>query len=311
VPVSEPLVIWRIADGKSGHDSQSLGLVRALSDRIPTRVVDRDACSAAAAVRGFLQPEPSSSEPPALIVGAGNRTHLPMLALRRAHGGRAVVLMRPTLPIALFDLCLIPEHDAPRARDNVIATMGVVNPLRPSPSSDSTRGLILIGGPSRHHGWDEAALLGQVRDVTAAEPRRNWTIADSRRTPPNTGRELEALAREHVSFTSHRTCPGDWLLHALPRVDEVWVSEDSMSMIYQALSVNAKVGLLSVPAKRESRIIRGLARLTEEAWIMPFTEWRKVGRLRRPPRRLAEADRCAALIHARWFEHIPAAVVET
>ena len=36
---------------------------------------------------------------PDIVLGAGHRTHLSLLAARRVHRGKAVVLMRPSLPL--------------------------------------------------------------------------------------------------------------------------------------------------------------------------------------------------------------------
>src|SRR5690606_9436172 len=101
---------------------------------------------------------------PHLIVAAGHATHLPALAARRARGGRAIVLMRPTLPTPLFDLCLVPEHDLLSLsgrlnRFRVVPTRGVLNPFEASADADQTTGLVLIGGPSKHHGWSDVDML--------------------------------------------------------------------------------------------------------------------------------------------------------
>jgi hypothetical protein len=39
---SDPLVIWRLTDGKPGHMQQSLGLVRALQAITPCEILDID-----------------------------------------------------------------------------------------------------------------------------------------------------------------------------------------------------------------------------------------------------------------------------
>jgi hypothetical protein len=102
---------------------------------------------------------------PDLIIGAGHRTHFTVLAARRAHGGRAVVLMQPSLPLGWFDLCLIPEHDRPRDRPNVERTYGVLNTVLPASHAAPDRGLFLIGGPSAHHAWAEARMVEQILTV--------------------------------------------------------------------------------------------------------------------------------------------------
>ena len=89
-------VVWRFSDGKSGHDNQSLGLVDALQRR--TRIHSYDIPVQPGAALDWLIgrfPAGSLLPDPWLIIGAGHATHLPMLAARRARGGRTAVLMRP------------------------------------------------------------------------------------------------------------------------------------------------------------------------------------------------------------------------
>jgi mitochondrial fission protein ELM1 len=104
-----PLVVWRLSDGKAGHDSQSWGLAEALSRLRPVETVTLYPLSASGALAVLLLGQPpvawQSLPPPDLLVGAGHCTHLSLLAARRVQGGKAVVLMRPSLPLGLFDLC--------------------------------------------------------------------------------------------------------------------------------------------------------------------------------------------------------------
>lgn len=93
----------------------------------------------------------------------------------------------------------------------------------------------------------------------------------------------------------------DWLPAQLARAGQIWVSADSVSMVYEALTAGAAVGVLDVPRKRSSRISRGLDKLTGEGWITPFADWQRHPRLKRPPQTFNEAERCARWIAARWF----------
>jgi mitochondrial fission protein ELM1 len=158
--------------------------------------------------------------------------------------------------------------------------------------------LILIGGPSRHHGWDELALLDQVARVLAGT-RGPVVISDSRRTPHATRVALATLARPGVTFeASARGDPG-WLPHALCAATAVWVTADSVSMLFEALTAGAGVGLLDVPVRRFARIARIAPMLVAEGLVTPLAAWRPGAPLR-AIEPLAEAARCAALILARW-----------
>ena len=82
-------------------------------------------------------------------LGFGHATHLHLLAAQRAYGGKTIVLMQPSLPAKLFDLCLIPEHDQYQGNAEYLQTRGVLNPIQPEGEHASNQALIMIGGPSK------------------------------------------------------------------------------------------------------------------------------------------------------------------
>jgi mitochondrial fission protein ELM1 len=300
-----PLVVWRLSDGKAGHDSQSWGLAEALSRLRPVETVTLYPLSASGALAVLLLGQPpvawQSLPPPDLLVGAGHCTHLSLLAARRVQGGKAVVLMRPSLPLGLFDLCVIPEHDSPPIRPNVLVTRGALNRIQPSATLESNQGLLLIGGPSAHFGWDDADLHQQIAAVLAATPRIQWTLTTSRRTPATFLTRLMAESDGALTIVPFAATSPDWLPTQLARADQAWVTADSVSMVYEALTAGAAVGVLDVPRPHPSRISRGLEKLMAQGWITPFAEWRQKPRLHRPPRQFNEAERCAHWIVERWY----------
>ena len=183
----KPLIVWRFSDGKAGHDNQSRGLADALARLRPVETITLDPLPATTALAALIGGRFARwREPPGpdLLLGAGHRTHLSLLAARRTRGGKAVVLMRPSLPPRLFDLCLIPHHDSPPAGPNVLATRGALNRIQPSSTLEPERGLLLVGGPSSHFDWNDAELHRQIAAILAADPTMRWTLTTSRRTPP-------------------------------------------------------------------------------------------------------------------------------
>ena len=93
----------------------------------------------------------------------------------------------------------------------------------------------------------------------------------------------------------------EWLPAQLARAGQVWVTADSVSMIYEALTSGTKVVLLAVPQLRPNRISRGLDRLIHQGWLTAFADWQPSLRLQRLPGIFNEADRCAHWIIERWF----------
>ena len=300
-----PLVIWRFVDGKAGHDNQSRGLVEALIRLRPVETVALNPLPVSGALAVLLLGQPpadwQSLPTPDLLVGAGHRTHLSLLAARRARGGKAVVLMRPSLPLGLFDLCVIPEHDSPPIRSNVLVTRGALNRIQPSPTLESDRGLLLIGGPSEHFGWNDADLHRQIAAVLAATPGIRWTLTTSRRTPAAFLTGLTPEFDGTLTVVPVAATGPDWLPAQLARAGQAWVTADSVSMVYEALTAGAAVGVLDVPRQHSSRVSRGLENLIAEGWITPFADWRQKPRLYRSPGPFNEAERCAHWIVGRWY----------
>ena len=281
-----PLHILVISDGKAGHENQSLGLAEAMarqrSAQIGTLRLEMGygflARLTAAVEKAGEFPQPD------YVLAAGHATHLAALWIARKYGARSICLMKPGLPVSWFHRCVCPEHDfiGKRIPSNVITTKGALNRVMPSTGPKTGR-LLLIGGPSKTHGWDGQALIAQIKAIAGDDM---WQVADSRRTPEGFLKELKNELPTMEIFPHQQTPPG-WLAGKLSALETVWVTEDSVSMIYEALSGGAKVGVLEMPRLRPgARVIRGLEALRAEGYF--DTD--------HPPRLLAEADRCAALI---------------
>lgn len=299
-----PLVAWRFSDGKAGHDQQSRGLIEALNRLRPVQTCTLEPLPPWGALQTWLGRRWADWEhlpTPDLLVGAGHHNHLSLLAARRRRGGRIVVLMRPSLPLAWFDLCLIPQHDAPPARPNVLATRGALNRLQPSTQLEPERGLLLIGGPSAHFGWDQANLHQQIMTILAATPTIAWTLTTSRRTPTAFLEQMPGHAEPRLTVVPVAATGPDWLPGQLARAAQVWVTADSVSMVYEALTAGAAVGILAAPLQRANRISQGIETLARQGWVTPFADWRPGASLTRPAGAFAEAERFAGWINAQWF----------
>jgi mitochondrial fission protein ELM1 len=299
-----PLVVWRFTDGKPGHENQGLGLLDALRERVPVNDFTIQAAECRASLAAWLPGHtgPGRSLPdPDLIIGAGHATHLPMLNTRRRRGGRVVVLMKPTLPTAWFDLCVIPAHDRPRRRDNILVTRGVLNRVRNDGPRDAQAGLILVGGPSAHVTWNGPAVAAQIGAVLAREPGTHWTLTTSRRTPADFLAQLGPSTPQLTVVPCAQTGP-DWLPAQLARAAQVWVTQDSVSMVYEALTSGAAVGLLAVPwRKARDRLASGLAQLVREGLVTEFAAWQQGRTLRPPAEPFDEAARVADWVAERWL----------
>jgi len=298
--MTAPLVIWRLADGKRGHDNQSLGLLEALARLTPCEGHDLPLAHGSMRLlcRALAGKLPPRLPAPQLLIGAGHATHLPLIALARASRAPSVVLMQPSLPVSLFSFCLIPEHDRPRAANNVLRTRGALNRIHPATRRRSDLGFILIGGPSRHHAWDSEALVAQIRELISAQPQLQWQAGGSRRTPAQTLERLRSLDGLEVHAFADTT--PEWLPAMLAECTQAWVSADSVSMAFEAASSGTATGILAVPAKSPgSRVERAQQQLVDDALAIRFEDWRTGTALNPPPEPLQEAERCARWLLAR------------
>jgi len=291
----KPLSIWRITDGKAGHDAQSLGLVAALAGLTSSQTHEIKVPPVSETLSGLLARKFSAGDRlpnPDLIIGAGHQTHLPMLCAKRARAGRTIVLMRPSLPVAWFDLCFIPRHDLPPRRANVQTTRGALNNIVPSTKKDAGKGLILIGGPSRHFHWKETGLILQVLRILE-DTTVHWSITDSARTPDSTRQLLKTLRNNNLTYTPSAETGQGWVAAQLAVASRTWVSVDSVSMVYEALTSGTAVGLLNVPIKKSNRIADAARQLAEEGLVTRFEDWAGGRKLETPRPVFNEASRCA------------------
>lgn len=298
--VNTPMVVWRLRDGKAGHERQTAGLLNAVARLRPIETFDIEVARIAP-IRAYLRRATTLTEPPpALLVGAGHACQWPLLAARRAHGGRAVYCMKPGLPARFFDWCLIPRHDGAVRSAHVEPTFGVLNDMLPATPTPPDRTLVLIGGPSRHFDWNEDAVLKQVGSIVFGRAQE-IVVSDSRRTPASTVAKLQSFARPGVEVISHRATSASWLRDTLDRVANVWVTADSVSMLFEVLTAGRALGVLAVRARRDDRISRVAPDLIANGLATSFVAWVNGATLKPAATPLAEAARCAELLLARWF----------
>lgn len=306
-PISSPQspapIVWRIHDERPGHMNQTRGLVRELAALAGAECFDIPTCTQWQALRWLVigRFPPGAALPrPDFILGAGHDTHLALLAARWAYGGKAIVLGKPSLPFHLFDLCLTQRSDEPPQLPHVVLTDGVLNCVDPSDRHRKDRGLLLIGGPSGAHDWDNQAMCRQIAAVVSAHSEVEWTLTNSRRSPSDLMPQLADLRLRNLTLVRHEDTSPQWVAQQLAEGGQAWVSEDSVSMVYESLTSGAAVGLLEVPVRREGRVTRGMKGLEAAGWVTRFSQWALTGSLNTPPGQLHESRRCAALLCERF-----------
>lgn len=268
--------IWRISDGKAGHDSQSLGLCNAIKQHIPCNLYDIPAASCNNNLFNYFFkrfPAGDKLPDPKLIVGAGHKTHLPMLTAKRARGGKTIVLMKPSLPRILFDYCIIPKHDRAGNTAKTIFTNGAINTITASQDKNEDQVLVLVGGPSRHFDWDNKKIVAQILRLVRQDQKKRFVIIGSRRTPGEFFSQIDTEKNSMIDIYTEQQCDKSKLNNFMCSAKQIWVSEDSVSMVYEALSSGAEVGLLELTPKQENKISASMKILIEEGQLTPFYSW--------------------------------------
>ena len=231
---------------------------------------------------------------PDLIVGAGHQTHLTLLALRRCCGGRIILMMSPSLPLSFFDLCFIPRHDNPPEKANVVETLGAINRMKPSQSRLPNTGLILIGGPSRHFNWKSETVIREVESVIEENTDVKWEIAGSRRTPAECYEVLRLHYPDNVIILPEQVSK-DWLPIKMQKTEQIWITADSISMIYESLTSGALTGVLQLEYEKSSRVTKEIERLIAENRVQTLKPNSIVpDKVTNTP--VYEADRCAKIL---------------
>jgi mitochondrial fission protein ELM1 len=295
---------WIIADGKAGHEKQSRGLIQALGELLPVEewVLSSPFRSSFFHWLSGKFPKGEALPPPDLIVATGHATHLPALAARRAYGGKLVVLMKPSFPLGWFDLCLLPAHDGVAQRPNLIVTRGALNQMQRSQSPEADRGLFLIGGPSKQFSWADQTMSKQVLAVAEADSEVSWTLTTSRRTPLSFLPLLGQRAPANLEIVPLDDTGPEWVAKRLQEAGTAWISEDSVSMTYEALTAGCRVGLLESAMRGSAgRVSKGIEALRRDGWVTRFSDWQSNGELGSAPVGFNEARRCAEAVVERWF----------
>lgn len=308
---TRPIRLWILHDHKPGHTSQLHGLANRIVTlgEVPGQVEVRwvDATLLKATWLDWVMkrwPESDFSEPPDIVTGAGSASHVLILLARRVFGCMASVIMRPSIPLFLYDAAIVPRHDRPPVRNNILITRGVMNTLLPRPAdAQPTAHTMLIGGISKHFEWSSPQIIEQIKIVLNAAPDVQWVITSSRRTPEDFRPLLLAEKLPQVQFYSHNETPRGWLPEQLRQSAQVWVTPDSVSMVYEAITSGAATGLFSLEPLQHGRIHEGLDEILALKLYTPFESWQTSRQLPPPREQLWEAERGARWLlemYTRW-----------
>ena len=250
-------IIWRLLDGKKGHEKQSLALVRSLKEQSRCRIFDiniQDLENPFLALifkknnlnKGLIKPD--------IAIGAGHKTHFHLLAIKRCFNAKIVVIMKPSIPHKLFDLCVIPKHDDVKSGSNVFITNTPLVNFNLNKKKKENMALFLIGGPSKHYYWDSKRVLEQIKNISKQFKFKKLLITTSRRTPIEFINEFNKSKIKNIKLYEHTKIMNDWLDKNIIKVKNIWVTNDSYSMLIEAIASGAYTDILELKMKKKSKL---------------------------------------------------------
>ncbi len=202
-----------------------------------------------------------------LFLSAGSGAAPFTIALARATGQKCCTIMTPSvLGTAPFDFAVVPEHDHPEKRNNVLSTLGAPNAIFPDElelkgwelaqkyppgetDGQENRWGVLVGGDDANYRvspeWVRRTI-GPILEVGRTAGADIY-ITTSRRTSPEAEEELLRLTEGHPSVrmvllaSKDPFNPVPGMLGLCPRI---FVTEDSVSMVSEAVTAGREVFLL-------------------------------------------------------------------
>jgi uncharacterized protein len=308
IRLQHTITIWQVVDGKRGHERQTEGLIAGLASLGPVEIQKIRHLSigqllALLVSKCLGKRSALHNRSVDLVVGAGHATHLSLLVLAKINRAKSVVLMKPSFPCAWFDLCLIPQHDGVTGT-HILNTVGALNPMGfyslEAEQSNKQQYVMLIGGPSKHFIWDTDSVIKQIKKVVEHDAGIAWVLSTSRRTPVDFIPRLQACQLA-LQWVDYQAVDAQWLPQALTQSHIVWVTPDSVSMLYEAMTAGCEVGVFNLNAQSNSAIANSVLILQHAQTITNFNDWESTKRMQPANIQFNEALRCAQWIKQQWF----------
>jgi uncharacterized protein len=217
------------------------------------------------AAQNFFYTNETSKEIPEeksdMIISAGSSLVPLNLCLARHHHAKTVVLMKPSFPFNLFryDLAVVPAHDEGAIPQEAFRTMLTLSQVDRSEMQQAAEKLkkelmrpdqirfgIFLGGATRGfkmNSNDIKKLMDTLNQLAS-----DYLVTTSRRTPDEVDQFLKANQNSHCQLlvigkedSRREVVPGMMFL-----ADILIVTEDSVSMISEAVASGKKVIVLSL-----------------------------------------------------------------
>ncbi|NNH36140.1 nucleoside-diphosphate sugar epimerase [Acinetobacter sp. NIPH 2377] len=259
-----------VSDGKAGHRSQAVGLYTAMQRQSANEVTFEEVAieklPILSLLKGIVKKQlPFFKNAPAYIFSVGSHTQSRALLLGKIYPkAKTVVMMKPNFPTTWFDHAIIPAHDGVAEQGNVIVTQGALNPIINEQRHQKNRILIALGGSSKRHQWHDEKVLNALEQVVAHNPDSTVVLTTSRRTPKAfLPRLLQQTYPKKLQIFPVEDTPQGWIFEEMQKAEAVWVTEDSVSMIFEALTAGCRVGVIKVDRLKQDRITQSVDQMIQ------------------------------------------------
>lgn len=278
--------IWVFHDARLGHLSQLEGLAKRLAHHTACEFQWFDVTQRKLHLKHLLYSPKhllnyiKAHHTPDLILGAGHATHVSMLIAGFKFNALTSVLMKPSLPRCFFNAIICPQHDGLGEHKKVLNTFSPLNKIDQEQvkQADKKRpvNLILIGGLSKHYHFDCANIITQIRDICLKYPHKQWLLSNSPRTPTEMNQALTRLSYPNLHIHDYQqdsfSKTDENLQDILLKTDFTWMTPDSMSMMFEALSAGSQLGFIDCQPKKQSRIVRRVENLLHEGYAITLND---------------------------------------
>ena len=272
--MSNPPVIWGLHDHRPGNNSQVDGVASYLIHPVMIKTLRYTFFSRIYnefLPLNFLGIHQHDLAPPwpDIVISAGRRQARIAAAIKRKSGEKTFVcqIMRPELGYNHFDMVVLPTHDRAPEHPSIFRTIGAPHRITKQRLVEAfdefspyfamlpyPKTAVFVGGSSRHYHFTDGMIRQMIRDLCAMQDRQGGSliILTSRRTPASLISlwQKELKGRPHSFYVWGQKGQANPFVGALACCERIIVTQDSVSMLTEALGSGRPVTYYPVPLQR-------------------------------------------------------------
>ncbi len=263
---------------------------------------------------------------PDLIISGGRRLAVIAKIIKEQSEfySRIIQIMKPQLPVTVFDIIILPEHDEFKYRQDkrLIFMIGALNLITKDSLSlakeqflttiganKKNKIALLLGGKTRGYKFSksQAVDLAKFINKIAKKEKATILIANSRRTEEKINKILKNnldCDYQFFDWKDYKSSNRNPYKAILAYSDKLIVSADSISMISECCSTQKPTYVFNcnkMPSKKHQRFLQYMLRNvfvkklnTNKGYLKEFE-----------PKKLQESKRIASIIKFRYLKNYP------